>query len=70
MANKNEKLSYSKAYAEIEEILKGIEEEEINMDVLIEKVKRASYLIKYCKDKLKNTETEVKKVFEDIDKEF
>jgi len=51
---------------ELEEILNEIESEEINVDLLAEKVKRASYLIKFCKGKLRNTEEEVKKVLSEI----
>jgi len=51
---------------ELEEILNEIESEEINVDMLAEKVKRASYLIKFCKGKLRNTEEEVKKVLSEI----
>jgi len=56
------KLTYSQAAAEIEAIVKEIEEEDVEVDHLLEKVKRASFLIKYCKDKLRDTEAEVRKV--------
>jgi len=51
---------------ELEEILNEIESEEINVDILAEKVKRAAYLIKFCKGRLRNTEEEVKKVLSEI----
>jgi exodeoxyribonuclease VII small subunit len=52
---------------ELEEIISAIESEEINVDVLAEKVKRATYLIKFCKGRLRNTEEEVKKVLSEIE---
>jgi exodeoxyribonuclease VII small subunit len=52
---------------ELEEIISAIESEEINVDVLAEKVKRAAYLIKFCKGRLRNTEEEVKKVLSEIE---
>ena len=65
--NKSRQLTYSQAWIELEEIINAIESEEIDVDVLTEKVKRASYLIKFCKGRLRNTEDEVKKVLSDID---
>ena len=56
------KLTYSQAAAEIEAIVKEIEQEDVEVDHLLEKVKRASFLIKYCKEKLRDTEAEVRKV--------
>ena len=64
--SKTKQLTYSQALTELEEILNEIESEEINVDLLAEKVKRASYLIKFCKGKLRNTEEEVKKVLSEI----
>ncbi|GAQ95284.1 exodeoxyribonuclease VII small subunit [Thermodesulfovibrio aggregans] len=56
-----ENLSYSKAMKEIEEILKYIESQEVDVDVLVEKVKRATELIRFCKSKLKSAEEELHK---------
>lgn len=56
------KLTYSQAVAEIETIVKEIEQEDVEVDHLLEKVKRASFLIKHCKEKLRDTEAEVRKV--------
>jgi exodeoxyribonuclease VII small subunit len=52
---------------ELEDIITEIESEEINVDILAEKVKRAAYLIKFCKGRLRNTEEEVKKVLSEIE---
>ena len=65
--SKSKQLTYSQALTELEEIISEIESEEINVDVLAERVKRASYLIKYCKGRLRNTEEEVKKVLSEIE---
>ena len=64
--SKTKQLTYSQALTELEEILSEIESEEINVDMLAEKVKRAAFLIKFCKGKLRNTEEEVKKVLSEI----
>jgi exodeoxyribonuclease VII small subunit len=52
-------LSYEQAYKELAEIAKDIETDSISVDVLAQKVKRASELITFCQSKLKSTETEV-----------
>ncbi len=60
-------MTYSLALTELQQIISEIESEEINVDVLAEKIKRAAYLIKFCKDRLRNTEEEVKKVLSEIE---
>jgi exodeoxyribonuclease VII small subunit len=55
-------LSYEQAYKELAEIAKDIETDSISVDVLAQKVKRASELITFCQSKLKSTETEVNSI--------
>ncbi|MGN7203902.1 exodeoxyribonuclease VII small subunit [Pedobacter sp. SAFR-022] len=54
-----ENLTYESAFKELEEITREIENEAVSVDVLSEKVKRASFLIEYCQKKLRQTEDEV-----------
>lgn len=61
-------ISYKEAVAEIEDILEEIENEELDVDDLTEKVKRVSLLIKLCKEKLHNTEQEVEKILKEMEK--
>ncbi len=63
------KVSYNEAIEEIELILQQIENEELDVDDLSEKVKKVSSLIKLCKEKLFNTEEEVEKILKEIDNE-
>ena len=65
MAKKD--ISYKEAITEIEEILQLIENDEMDIDDLSSKVKRVAFLIKFCKDKLHTTESEIQKVLDDID---
>ena len=58
--------SFNASIAEIEEILKNIEDDEPDIDKLAAKVKRASELIKLCQQKLRETEDEIDTVFKDI----
>ncbi len=55
-------LTYETAYEELVQIAREIEEESVSVDVLAQKVKRASELITFCQGKLKSTETEVNKI--------
>lgn len=61
------KITYNEAISEIEEILQKIENEELDVDDLSEKVKRVSALIKICKEKLYKTEEEVEKILKEIE---
>ncbi len=63
------KLTYNEAISELEAIVQQIENEEIDLDMLTEKVKRADYLSKYCRSRLKSTEEEVKAIIKDIEQE-
>jgi len=65
--SERKKLTYSHAIQELEEIIRGIETESIDVDVLTERVKRATHLIKFCKNNLRTTEEEVKKTLSEIE---
>jgi len=60
-------LTYELAYAELADIAYEIETESVSVDVLAEKVKRASDLIAFCQNKLRATETEVSKVIKQME---
>ena len=64
---KKDRLTYSSAITELEEIVNEIESGEVDVDVLTAKVKRASELIKFCKDNLRDTQKEVDKVLEGME---
>ena len=61
------KITYREAVSQIEEILEKIDNEELDVDELSEKVKTVSGLIKICKEKLHTTEIEIEKILEDIE---
>lgn len=58
--------NYSEAYQELEQIVKDLESDHVSIDILTEKLKRASVLIHICKNKLKATETEVQEIMENL----
>ena len=55
-------LTYEAAYKELADIAREIESENVSIDVLAQKMKRASELIQYCQTKLRATEEEVTKI--------
>ncbi|MBS1928453.1 MAG: exodeoxyribonuclease VII small subunit [Chitinophagaceae bacterium] len=63
-----EQISYTEAFEELQTIVSEIEEGEISVDELSEKVKRASALIKICKNKLSSTEEDVSKILKELEK--
>ena len=60
-------MTYESAYKELAEIAREIETEAVSVDVLAEKVKRASELIEFCQNKLRATETEVNKIIKQME---
>lgn len=58
-------ISYTEAMAEIEKIMSKLRGESIDVDTLTAEVKRASELIEMCKKRLRTTEEEVRKLFND-----
>ena len=60
-------LTYEEAYAELAAIAKEIESETISVDVLAQKIKRASELITWCQARLRSTETEVNKIIDQME---
>jgi exodeoxyribonuclease VII small subunit len=67
MAKKSEQMTYGAAIGELERIVAEIEGENVDVDALAEKVKRASVLIAFCRGRLRETEVEVKNVLADIE---
>ena len=62
-----EKIKYDAAVAEIEEILEKIEEGDLGVDELAEKVNRVSQLLKICRDRLHATEEQINKILDQED---
>jgi len=63
----NNKPGYAEAFEELQQIVSEIEEGEITVDVLAEKVKRAAFLIRLCKEKLTTTEEDVNKILKELE---
>jgi exodeoxyribonuclease VII small subunit len=57
-----ERMTYERAYEELETIMQDLQADRISVDELTAKVKRAAELITFCNDMLRSTEAEVNKI--------
>lgn len=65
----SEVINYTTAFDELQKIVTEIEQGEITVDELSQKVKRASELIKICKTKLSSTEEDVNKILKELNED-
>lgn len=59
--------SYTEALTELQNILDKIESGDLDVDVLTDEIKKASELIRLCKDKLYKTDAQIKKIIDEIE---
>ena len=64
---KTNNMNYSVAFEELQQIVADIEDGEIGVDELAEKVKRAAWLIELCKATLTSTEEDVEKILQSLE---
>jgi exodeoxyribonuclease VII small subunit len=60
------KKTYTEAYAELQTLVRLLENAEISVDELSEKIKVATELIKICEEKLTSAEKDVSKVIQSL----
>ena len=58
----SKELKYEAALAELQTIVRKMENDELDIDQMSDQLKRAQELIKLCKDKLTKTDEEIKKI--------
>lgn len=63
----SDKISYTEAFDELKSLIQDIEDGEISVDELSIKVKRASVLLKICKEKLTSTEEDVNQILKELE---
>ena len=66
-ANDADEVSFSVAMEDLERILKGIEDEEIDIDVLGSELERAAALLELCRAKIRRAETEVSQIVQGLE---
>jgi exodeoxyribonuclease VII small subunit len=59
--------SYADAVAELEAIVAGLDDADIDVDVLAERVARAAVLITLCRDRISSTRLEVERIVAQLD---
>lgn len=60
-----EEIKYEDAVKELEHIVAQMENNELDIDVMGERLKKAQKLMKLCRDKLTKADQEVKKILDD-----
>ncbi len=60
MSKKN--MTYDAAYAELNTILSSLQMEDVSLDDLSDKLKRAAELSDFCKTKLRSIEDDIEKI--------
>ena len=58
-------LKYEDAIRELQSLTSRLEQGDMDVDSLGKQLKRAKFLIQYCKDKLTKTDEEIKKILEE-----
>jgi exodeoxyribonuclease VII small subunit len=66
-ASKPQEARYADAMAELEQILEDLEGDSIDVDELSSRVKRASELIKLCRERLTRSRAEIEQVVADLE---
>ncbi|WP_294618663.1 exodeoxyribonuclease VII small subunit [uncultured Bacteroides sp.] len=69
MPTPKKKETYSQAMERLERIVSQIDNNELEIDVLAEKIKEANEIIAFCNDKLTKADCEVKKLLADRQEE-
>lgn len=57
-------MKYEEAMKQLEEIVSQIEDNKMSIDVIGDNLKEAQKLIKICRDKLYETDVEIKKILD------
>ena len=57
-----QEIKYEAAFAELQSIVRRMENDELDIDQMSEQLRRAQQLIRLCKDKLTRTDEEIKKI--------
>ena len=60
-------LDYASAVAELDEILTELEDEAHNVDILADRVRRASELITFCRSRITSARTQVEQIVADLE---
>ncbi len=65
---KKKELTYEQAVARLEQLAQQLEDGEMGIDVLAERLKEAQGLLKTCRQKLFATDEEIRAILDDTEK--
>ncbi|MCU1378393.1 MAG: xseB [Acidimicrobiales bacterium] len=65
----DDQIAYGDAIAELEAIVARLEDTDVDVDVLADRVTRAAELITLCRDRIARTRIEVERVVADLEPE-
>jgi exodeoxyribonuclease VII small subunit len=60
-------IGYAEAMAELDRILEELERDDLDVDMLAERVRRASELIKLCRGRIDRARTDVDRIVTDLE---
>jgi exodeoxyribonuclease VII small subunit len=63
------KIGYAEALAELEEILEELDGDEVDVDVLGSRVRRAAELLRLCRDRIASARFDVEQVVAELEAE-
>jgi exodeoxyribonuclease VII small subunit len=64
MKKNKETLTYNEAYLQLQQVVEQIEDDNLQLDALAEKIKIAKELIQYCEKKLRSIEGDINQLEE------
>lgn len=64
---KDEELKFQDALAELERIVAAIEDEDVDLDELAERVDRAATLIQFCRERIDTTQSRVRRIIDGLE---
>lgn len=63
----DEQPKFGEALRELEQIVRAIESDEVDLDELADKVDRASELVQFCRERIDATELRVRSIIDGLD---
>lgn len=61
-------LTYEEAVAQLEQIVRQVEQNELGIDQLVDQLKKATELVAYCKGKLYQVDKQVRNILDESEK--
>ena len=62
MKKQQEEITYESAFAELQQIVRELQDDAVSVDALTARIARAAELIRFCREKLRLTEEEMAKL--------